>query len=92
MGAVEGPIFTDQDGGLNIKIPMCGWGDRTCRHLGVHEFHYYYCAAQDAENKHAAPNEFAYPWHGAGKHLFGGPYPKNCPFHLPAAPLHQREG
>jgi DNA-directed RNA polymerase sigma subunit (sigma70/sigma32) len=56
-----------------------------CKHLGIHDFHYFYCAGQDAQNKDPA-NKVPYPWRGAGTQLHRGPYPdQGCPYE-PAPP------
>lgn len=76
----DGPVITDFGGDLDAPVLVCGLGGVRCKYLGVHDFHYFYCAAQDAPNKHAKPNEYAYPWHGAGKHLFGNRPDAGCPY------------
>lgn len=80
-GIGEGPILTDQDGNLSKKILMCCYGkENRCIHFGVHDWHYFYCAAQDAPNKHAEPGKYAYPWAGAGKQLNSQQPDGGCPF------------
>lgn len=70
----EGPISTDQDGNLDTPVVMCRYRGVGCKHLSVHDFHYFYCGAQPKQNQ-------TYPWPNAGTHLFHGPYPnENCPF------------
>lgn len=78
---IAGYLLTDQRGELSTPVRMCVGEGHRCIHAGVHDWHYFYCAAQDADNKHAPPGEFAYPWPGAGKHLHAGPYPnRDCPY------------
>lgn len=76
----EGPITTDQNGNLQTPVLMCAFGSYRCRHFGVHDFHHFYCAAQDAPNKHAGPTDYAYPWHGAGKQLSENAPDSGCPY------------
>ena len=76
----EGPTLSDQGGNLAVPILMCTYGDYRCKHLGVHDFHYYYCAAQDAPNKHAEAMAYAYPWPVAGKRLRDYKPDAGCPF------------
>lgn len=80
-GVGEGPILTDQNGVLSKPVLMCWYEkDKRCIHCGIHDWHYFYCAAQDAPNKHAKEGEYAYPWRGAGKHI-GSQHPDaGCPF------------
>ena len=78
-----GPVLTDQDGNLSAPILMCAYGATKCEHLGVHDWHYFYCAAQDDPNKHAGPNEYAYPWRGAGVQIHGLKTAAGCPFLTP---------
>ena len=77
---MEGPIQTDQEGNLDTKILMCQWGEYKCVHFGVHDHHYFYCAAQDAPNKHSSSGEYAYPWPNAGKQLMDTKPDNGCPF------------
>lgn len=80
-GVGEGPILTDQSGNLTKPILMCSYGkENRCIHFGVHDWHYFYCAAQDAPNKHAAHGKYAYPWAGAGKQLRSARPDAGCPF------------
>lgn len=72
----EGPERTNLNGELDCEILVCG----NCKYLGVHDRHHFYCSAQDAPNKHAAPNEYAYPWHGAGAALQDDTPNAGCPF------------
>ena len=81
----EGPILTDQGGNLPEPIRMCAYGSARCKHLGVHDWHYFYCAAQDAANQHAGPRDHAYPWRGAGKQLMDCKPDSGCPFVTPNA-------
>lgn len=76
----EGPILTDQDGNLDTPILMCAYRDHRCKHFGVHDWHYFYCAAQDAPNKHASETGYAYPWKGAGKQIRWAKPDEGCPF------------
>lgn len=75
-----GPILTDQDGELDKPILMCMYGKYRCSHFGINDVHYFYCSAQDADNKHAKPGEYAYPWPGAGARLFQQVPNKDCPY------------
>jgi hypothetical protein len=77
---IEGPVLTDEDGNLPVPVALCAYGGERCKHLGVNDWHYFYCAAQDAPNKHAGPRDYAYPWHGAGKQLPGCYPDSGCPF------------
>lgn len=71
----EGPDWTDENGELETPYLSC----QGCKHLGVHDYHYFYCGAQDAQNqRHTAfvgDFSYAYPWPGAGKQLVWGPKP-----------------
>lgn len=60
----------------NIANRESCWG---CEHLGIHDRHYFYCAGQDAPNKHAKEGEYAYPWRGAGKQLRDPKPDRGCP-------------
>ena len=77
---IEGPILTDLDGNLNEPILKCAYGNHRCVHFGIHDGHYFYCAAQDAPNKHAKSGEYAYPWAGAGKQMRHPNPDDGCPF------------
>jgi hypothetical protein len=80
-GVGDGPILTDLDGDLSEPVLMCWYGvENRCIHCGIHDRHYFYCAAQDAPNKHAAPGKYAYPWPGAGKRLVLQHPDAGCPF------------
>lgn len=83
----DGPVLTDQNGNLPAPILMCAYDEHRCKHLGVHDWHYFYCAAQDAPNKHAGPREYAYPWRGAGKRLRDYKPDSGCPFLTPNTQL-----
>jgi hypothetical protein len=61
-----GPILTDQGGELDTPILMCWWADYRCPHFGIHDHHYFFCSALDADNIHAEEGKHAYPWRGAG--------------------------
>ena len=50
-----------------------------CESFKIHDGHYFYCSSQDAPNKHAKPDEYAYPWHGAGKQLRNPIPDSGCP-------------
>ena len=77
----EGPVLTDQDGNLSVPISMCAWREHRCKFFGVHDWHYFYCAAQDAQNKHPhVSHGDAYPWAGAGKQLRSNEPDSGCPF------------
>jgi len=73
----EGPVISEGE-------EVCWNREKRCKHFLYHDGHYAYCAAQDAPNKHAAPDELAYPWHGAGKHIFRAVPNDGCPFKKPA--------
>ena len=79
-GEQEGPVTTNQDGNLDTPVRMCAYREHRCKHFGVHDWHYFYCAAQDAPNKHAGPRDYAYPWRGAGKQLRDNKPDAGCPF------------
>ena len=77
-------VTTEQEGpfdvGDGIHGFVCYWGkDHRCKHLGIHDFHYFYCAAQKHENADANGN-YAYPWPGAGKRLRRCKPDDGCPF------------
>jgi len=54
----EGPILTNYSGELDIAVEICSG----CKHLGIHDCHYYYCAAQPVTKQE-------FPWPGAGIRL-----------------------
>lgn len=77
---IEGPHETDLQGNLDKPVKFCMTYEGRCKYFGVHDGHYFYCAAQDAENKHAKPGQYAYPWAGAGKQI-RSPHPDDgCPY------------
>lgn len=80
MNLTEGPIWNDEDGNLPEEVPHCAWGADQCTHLGIHDYHYFYCSAQDAENKHGQRDGYAYPWPGAGKQLLHNEPDGGCPY------------
>ena len=80
MQEVEGPVLTDQGGNLDEPILLCAYGKHRCKHLGVHDWHYFYCAAQDAPNKQVMRGCHPYPWAGAGKQLSDYKPDCGCPF------------
>lgn len=69
----DGPIITPQ--GLR-----CAANGRRCKHLGVNDWHYFYCAAQPVEGQ-------VYPWRGAGVQLRSAclEVPAACPITAPPA-------
>jgi hypothetical protein len=69
-----GPELTDLNGDLDHKVKRCPG----CRHFGIHDYHYFYCSAQYAENQ-KADAKYAYPWRGAGKHFSRWPDAAGCP-------------
>ena len=82
-GRQEGPVLTDQRWNLGRAILMCSFGEHRCKHFGVHDWHYFYCAAQDAPNKRPLRDGYAYPWAGAGKQLRDPKPDVGCPFLAP---------
>lgn len=81
---MKGPILTDQNKELVEPVLMCRSGEERCEHSLIHDFHYFYCSAQDAPNQHENKDGYYYPWRGAGKHLPRGPYPDaGCPYSKP---------
>lgn len=81
-GVGVGPLITDLGGNLDTPILTCYDGEEDrCIHFGIHDGHYFYCAAQDAPNKHVAEGEYAYPWVGAGKQLRQQHPDEGCPFY-----------
>lgn len=72
----EGPVLSDEG-----KL-TCYWGkDNKCKHFGIHDFHYFYCAAQESECLSKD-----YPWPGAGKQLARSTPDSGCPFLGPWEP------
>lgn len=49
---IDGPFLTDMKGELEDAILTCQYGNKHCKHLGIHDRHYFYCSAQEAENQH----------------------------------------
>lgn len=74
----NGPLLTDMNGELDSPVLTC----RGCKHLNVHDSHYFYCGAQHAPN--CDPNnKNPYPWRGAGKRLNLDPSPLlGCPYKM----------
>jgi hypothetical protein len=80
-GTSSGPSW--QNPGLELNAPYLSCIG--CKHLEFHDLHYPYCSAQDAPNKHVKPGEYAYPWKGAGRHIFWAKPDSKCPY--PAPPV-----
>lgn len=72
----EGPKLTTLKGELDYPILSCVG----CKHLGFNDGHYPYCSAQYADNQDP-DKKHAYPWKGAGKHIFRAkPDVNACPY------------
>lgn len=74
----EGPVPTDYNGELPKPVLIC----HDCRHLRVHDFHYWYCRVLGDQTK---PDKGDDPWdwwyNGGAKRLWSGAYPDaECPF------------
>jgi hypothetical protein len=76
----DGPFFTDMNGELETAILTCHHGNNQCKHFGIHNGHYFYCSAQDAENQHKNALEYYYPWEKAGKQMHDKYPSKECPY------------
>lgn len=63
----EGPNLTDYNGELDEKVLTCSG----CKHLGIHDRHFLYCAALPIAGQD-------YPWPGAGRRITTQPLPE-CP-------------
>lgn len=85
MNIIFGPVLTDQDGNLRAPIRMCRWGDTRCTYSGVHDWHYFYCAAQPQTHH---PN---YPWPGAGRQLSAPKPDQRCPYFPDSVPVTPEE-
>lgn len=59
----EGPILTDENGELDTPYLSC----RGCKHVRVHDFHYFFCADIDSGGDHYAT--------GRAKQIYGYPRP-----------------
>lgn len=81
MKTVEGPILTTLSSELETPVLLCAHPHKSiqCEHLGIHDGHYYYCAAQQ---KVFSTFDLAaeYPWSGAGTHLVNNRPNDTCPF------------
>lgn len=49
-----------------------------CKYLGIHDWHYPYCAAQKDPNNEGKDD--GYPWRDAGTHIFRTTPNAGCPF------------
>lgn len=71
-GVGEGPLLLEQDD-MSPPLLRCWYNkENRCIHLGIHDYHYFYCAAQNSLSN--------YPWEGAGKQLRHPTPDKGCPF------------
>lgn len=69
-----GPALTDHNGELDVPVKTCVG----CVHFGIHDWHYYYCSDQHAQNQDDPLNGWAYPWPGAGKQFSRWPDAAGC--------------
>lgn len=81
IGRRAGPAWTTFGGEIDQATLVC----HGCRHLLFNDYHYPYCSAQwnknqqvNAENRH-----YAYPWKGAGTHIYRPTPGRDCPYPTP---------
>jgi hypothetical protein len=71
-----GPALADHNGELDVPVKTC----KGCRYFGVHDFHYYYCSEQPAQNQDPQmAGSACYPWRGAGTQFSRWPDARGCP-------------
>jgi len=77
----RGPVMTDFGGELDSPVLRCmsHTPKYRCPHLGIHDWHYFFCSAQEASNT-VPENSAPYPWRGAGIQLRHQEPNPRCPY------------
>lgn len=79
----EGPTFTDYNGEFDAPVPIC----RGCKHFGIVDRHYTYCAAQPCTSNRVFPDpKFGKQTNKGGAPDSGCPFYKLEPHSIPKPP------